>query len=86
MRKLKMGLAVLATSAAVFVPAGSANANLTAVDVCDWAGCNFVAPIEMAVGDNTVCGLPLDSLPVLMAGQWVSCNKPGVMARLHPIV
>jgi hypothetical protein len=84
MHKLKMGLAVFATSMAVFISVGSASALAVDVDVCRWDHTEcVVVPDTMAITDVNVCGIRVGDIPALMSGQWVSCIKPGRMARIH---
>jgi hypothetical protein len=83
MRKFKMGLAVLATSAAVIVPAGAASANFLDVDVCNGAHADCVTvPIDVAITDNTVCGLNVLNVSILQGGNWATCGN-GKTAHGH---
>jgi ribosomal protein L3 len=76
MRNLKMGLATLATAAAVMVPAGSAGATDPALlEVCDGAGsCSPVTVIE--VQHNNVCGIGIVDVNALLAGSITQVNCP----------
>jgi hypothetical protein len=76
MRNFKMGLATLATAAAVMVPAGSAGATDPALlEVCDGAGaCSPVTIVQ--VTDNTICGIGMVDVNALLAGSIQQVNCP----------
>lgn len=74
MRKFKMGLAVLATSAAVFVPTGAANADGALLEICDGPNaCRDASVVE--VGDVNICGLSVVEINVVLAGGQATCSK-----------
>jgi hypothetical protein len=75
MRNLKMGLATLATAAAVIVPAGPANAGAL-IKVCDAGGaCSPYTDVD--VQNVNVCGISVGDIAAILAGtkQEVTCTN-----------
>ena len=73
MRNLKMGLATLATAAAVLVPAGAANAG-SLIKVCDAGGaCSPYTTVDV----QDVCGISVGDIAAILAGtkQQVTCTN-----------
>jgi len=73
MRNLKMGLATLATAAAVLVPTGAAQAGAL-IKVCD-AGGSCSPYTDVDVQNVNVCGISVGDVAAILAGikQEVTC-------------
>ena len=69
MRKFKMGIATIVTTAAVLVPTGAATAGpLDPLQICSGPNaCRDASVVE--VGDVTVCGLNIDVINAILLGQ-----------------
>jgi len=83
MRKFKMGLITLATSAAILVPAGAATANSSLFEIYDVASGNTikVSDIDVLTGD---CLLNGTQILALLSGNEANCNsQPGHKVRPH---
>jgi hypothetical protein len=75
MRSFKIGLATLATTAAVLVPAGFANADAL-IKVCDAQGaCSPHTTVD--VQNVNVCGISVVDIAAILAGtkQEVTCTN-----------
>jgi len=75
MRNFKIGLATLATTAAVLVPAGFANADAL-IKVCDGHGaCSPYTTVD--VQNVNVCGISVVDIAAILAGtkQEVTCTN-----------
>jgi hypothetical protein len=76
MRNFKIGLATLATTAAVLVPAGLASADGALIKVCDSHGaCSPYTDVD--VQNVNVCGISVVDIAAILAGtkQSATCSN-----------